>query len=135
MKRKIVEIEGIGPIDKLKLEQAHINTIDELLRRGSSKTGRKQISESSGIDIKTISDWVSIADLLRLDNLDFQLAYFIKILGIDTIKELRKHNPEDLYTNLINIKETNEIIDISFSLSDIKELVKQANKLKPTIYC
>jgi len=134
MKRKIVEIEGIGPIDKLKLEQAHINTVDELLRRGSSKTGRKQISENSGIDIKTISDWVSIADLLRLDNLDFQLAYLIKRVGIDTIKELCKHNPEDIYTNLINIKETNEIMDISFSLSDIKELIKQANKLKPTIY-
>jgi len=134
MKRKIVEIEGIGPIDKLKLEQAHINTVDELLRRGSSKTGRKQISENSGIDIKTISDWVSIADLLRLDNLDFQLAYLIKRVGIDTIKELCKHNPEDIYTNLINIKETNEIMGISFSLSDIKELIKQANKLKPTIY-
>ena len=119
MKTSIIEIEGIGPTSRQKLDKAHISTVEELLKRGASRTGRKQISENSGIDVETILDWVNIADLLRLDGIDSQLAYLLKLAGIDTIKELRTRNPINLHDKLIETKENSKTIKVVFSLEII----------------
>lgn len=134
MKRTIIEIEGIGPTDRKKLDKAHISTVEELLKRGASRTGRKQISENSGINVETILDWVNIADLLRLEGIDSQMAYLIKLSGVDTIKELRTRNPINLHEKLLETKEESKMINIQFSLSVIEGFIDQAKKLDPTIY-
>ncbi len=134
MKTSIIEIEGIGPTSRQKLDKAHISTVEELLKRGASRTGRKQISENSGIDVETILDWVNIADLLRLDGIDSQLAYLLKLAGVDTIKELRTRNPINLHDKLIETKENSKTIKVVFSLEMIEDFIEQAKKLKPTIY-
>lgn len=134
MKTSIIEIEGIGPTSRQKLDKAHISTVEELLKRGASRTGRKQISENSGIDVETILDWVNIADLLRLDGIDSQLAYLLKLAGVDTIKELRTRNPINLHDKLVETKENSKTIKVVFSLEMIEDFIEQAKKLKPTIY-
>ncbi|MFA6831322.1 MAG: DUF4332 domain-containing protein [Bacteroidaceae bacterium] len=134
MKRTIIEIEGIGPADRKKLDKAHISTVEELLKRGASRTGRKQISENSGIDVETILDWVNIADLLRLEGIDSQMAYLIKLSGVDTIKELRTRNPINLHEKLLETREDSKMINVKFTLNVIEGFINQAKELEPTIY-
>lgn len=134
MNRTIIEIEGIGPISRQKLSKAHINTVEELLKRGASRTGRKQMSECSGIDVETILDWVNIADLLRLKGINSQLAYLLKLSGVDTIKELRTRNPNNLYDKLLETKNNTKTIKVTFTLSIIEGFIEEAKELKPTIY-
>ena len=62
---KIIEIKGIGPAYKAKLNELNIFTVSDLLDRGTSPEGRKKIAKDANISPRLIIDWVNQADLLE----------------------------------------------------------------------
>jgi len=56
MSKKITDIEGIGPAFAEKLAKANIRSVEKLLENGSSRGGRKSISEASGVDEGKVLD-------------------------------------------------------------------------------
>ena len=50
MATKIEEIEGIGPVYAEKLGAAGVKSTESLLETGATKTGRKKLAETTGID-------------------------------------------------------------------------------------
>jgi predicted flap endonuclease-1-like 5' DNA nuclease len=133
MSKKITEIEGIGPAYQEKLAAAGVKTVEGLLELGASKSGRKKIAEDSGLDESQILVWVNMADLFRIKGVASQFAELLKAAGVDTVKELRTRNAENLHAKLVEVQEEKKITRTVPALSQVTDFVEQAKKLEPMV--
>jgi len=133
MAQTITMIEGIGEVYKGKLSAAGISTIEGLLEKGASKSGRKSSAEASGIDEGKILDWVNMADLFRIKGVASQFAELLKAAGVDTVKELRNRNAENLHAALKKTQEEKGITKAIPALSKIEDFIAQAKELAPIV--
>ena len=129
----VEEIEGIGAAQGQKLAKASIKTVEGLLKAGATRSGRKKIAEESGISEEKILDWVNMADLFRIKGVASQFAELLKVSGVDTIKELRNRNAENLHAKLTEINAEKKVTRVVPSLSLITDFIEQAKNLEPVI--
>jgi len=129
----VEEIEGIGAAQGQKLAKASIKTVEGLLKAGATRSGRKKIAEESGISEEKILDWVNMADLFRIKGVASQFAELLKVSGVDTIKELRNRNAENLHAKLTEINAEKKVTRVVPSLSQITDFIEQAKNLEPVI--
>ena len=59
-------IEGIGPAYEEKLQGAGVNSVEDLLEQGATKSGRNKIVDDSGMSATLILKFVNHADLFRI---------------------------------------------------------------------
>ncbi len=133
MSKSITLIEGIGEVFKGKLSQAGVTTVEGLLEKGATKAGRKALAEESGIDEAKILDWVNMADLFRISGIGSQFAELLKAAGVDTVKELRTRNPENLHAALTKTQEEKGLTKVVPPLSKVEDFVEQAKNLDPVV--
>ncbi len=117
----------IYPVNRL--VAAGIITIGQLLTRGATKSGRKALEKETGIDGKHILDWIGMADLYRINGVGKQFAELLKASGVDTVKELRTRNPENLHTNLEETNEKKKLTKAVPAYIQIKLWIKHAEEL------
>lgn len=129
----IEEIEGIGPVYAEKLGNASIKTVEGLLKAGATKAGRKKIAEESGIDEGKVLDWVNMADLFRIKGVASQFAELLKASGVDTVKELRTRNAENLHAKLTEVNAEKKLTKAVPTLSQVTDFIEQAKSLEPVI--
>ena len=133
MTKTITAIEGIGPAYKEKLAAAGISTVEGLLEKGASKKGRKEIAEASGIGEGVILDWVNMADLFRINGIASQFAELLKAAGVDTVKELRTRNAENLHKALTEKNAEKNLTKAIPALSKVEDFIAQAKDLEPVV--
>ncbi|MFV0590913.1 MAG: DUF4332 domain-containing protein [Draconibacterium sp.] len=133
MSKKITEIEGIGPVFQEKLSGAGITTVEGLLEAGAAKSGRKKLAESTGIDESKILTWVNMADLFRVKGVASQFAELLKAAGVDTVKELRNRNAENLHAKLTEVQAEKKITRAVPALSQVADYIEQAKALTPLV--
>ncbi len=133
MSKPITSIEGIGPVNQEKLAHAGIKTVASLLEKGASKKGRKEIAQASGLDEGKILDFVNMADLFRINGIASQFAELLKASGVDTVKELRNRNPENLHQALSETNEKKKLTRVVPALSQIQDFIEQAKELDPVV--
>lgn len=133
MSKTITMIEGIGEVFKGKLAEAGVTTVEGLLEKGASKSGRKSIAEGSGIDEAKILDWVNMADLFRISGVGSQFAELLKAAGVDTVKELRTRNAENLHAALTKTQEEKGLTKVVPPLSKVEDFIAQAKSLEPVV--
>lgn len=133
MAQSITDIESIGPAYKEKLSAAGVTSVESLLEKGASKSGRKAISEASGIDEGKILDWVNMADLFRIKGVASQFAELLKAAGVDTVKELRTRNAENLHAALTKTHEEKGLTRVVPPLSKVEDFIAQAKELEPMV--
>ncbi|NLA62010.1 MAG: DUF4332 domain-containing protein [Bacteroidales bacterium] len=133
MSKKITEIEGIGPAYQEKLAAAGVKTVEGLLELGAFKSVRMKIAEDSGLDESQILVWVNMADLFRIKGVASQFAELLKAAGVDTVKELRTRNAENLHAKLVEVQEEKKITRTVPALSQVTDFVEQAKKLEPMV--
>jgi predicted flap endonuclease-1-like 5' DNA nuclease len=133
MAKKIVEIEGIGPVFAEKLSKAGVLTIEGLLEKGASRTGRKNIADESGVDESKILNWVNKADLFRIKGVGPQFSELLEAAGVDTVKELRNRNAENLHAKLVEVQAEKRITRAVPALKQVVKFVEQAKNLPPIV--
>ncbi len=133
MSKKITEIEGIGPVLGEKFENAGIKTTEALLEKGATKKGRKEIAEKTGIDEKKVLTFVNMADLFRVKGIGRQFSELLKASGVDTIKELRTRNAENLHAKLTEVQAKKKITKAVPALKQVEDFINQAKGLEPMI--
>jgi hypothetical protein len=67
-----------------KLEAAEINSLEALLQKGSSKKGRKELEDATGISGKLLLRWINTADLFRVKGIGEQYSDLLEVAGVDT---------------------------------------------------
>jgi len=134
MAKKIKEIEGIGPVFAEKLGNAGVLTVESLLEKGASRSGRKAISEASGIDEGKVLNWVNKADLFRIKGIAEEYSDLLEAAGVDTVVELAKRNAENLLAKILEVNATKKLVRRVPTLSQIEKWIEQAKQLPRAIH-
>lgn len=130
MAYKIVEIEGVGEVYAEKLVAAGINSVDDLLAKCAAPAGRKALAEETGISSKLILKWTNHADLIRIHGVGPQFAELLEAAGVDTVKELRHRNAENLVAKLEEVNEAKNLVNRVPSLSEVTKMIEEAGELE-----
>lgn len=130
---KITKIEGIGQVYADKLKMAGVSTIDDLLVEAGTKSGRKSLAGQTGIEESKILTWVNMADLFRIKGVGPQFSELLHAAGVDTVKELKTRNAENLHARLVEVQEKTKITRAVPTLAQVSDFISQAGSLPPIV--
>lgn len=133
MAKKIEDIEGIGPSYGAKLRAAGCRSVGQLLEMGCTKNGRKKIAEKTGLSEGNILKWVNHADLFRVKGIASQYAELLESAGVDTVKELRNRNADNLAETMAEINKSKRLVRNVPSAKVVSGWVAQAKVLQPMV--
>lgn len=129
----IEQIEGIGPSYGEKLKVVGITTTEKLLERCASKKGREEVAKETGISESLILTWTNHADLFRIKGIAGQFAELLEAGGVDTVKEFKLRNAENLYAKLVEVNEAGgkRIAGRVPAVKELQKMIDQAKELPP----
>ena len=131
---KIEDIEGIGPVFGERLRAVGIDTTEELLEKGASRSGRAAVAEASGIDGGKILEWVNHADLMRIDGVGSEYSDLLEAAGVDSPAELAHRNPANLATTVQEVVAARpSIVRRVPSEKEIAGWIEQARKMPKVV--
>ena len=107
---KLSIIEGIGGLYEEKLNEAGVTSIEKLLEECSSKRGRTELAEKSGIAEKLILKWANHADLFRIKGVGSEYAELLEAAGVDTVPELAKRKTNNLVAKMAEVNQAMKLV-------------------------
>jgi predicted flap endonuclease-1-like 5' DNA nuclease len=129
----ILKIEGIGPVYAQKLAEIGVKYTDDLLELGKSRKGRQDLVEKTGISATLVLKWVNMADLMRVHGIGEEYSELLEKAGVDTVKELRNRNPNNLFEAMTKANEVHQLVRRTPHLSEVENWVKEAKELPPIL--
>lgn len=126
---KLMSIEGIGPKYAEKLLKAGVQSVESLLKLGSTPQGRKKLAETADISGDLILEWVNHADLYRIKGVGEEYSDLLEEVGVDTVVELSKRVPKNLFEKMQIINEEKKLVRRLPVLAQVEDWVKQAKEL------
>jgi len=129
MSKNIEQIEGIGTKLGEALRAAGVRTVADLLDRGADKAGRRELATATGINETRILKCVNMADLFRINGVASQYAELLEHAGVDTVKELRHRNAENLADKMADINAKKNLVRRPPSAIVVQGWVSQAQEL------
>ena len=133
MAQSIEKIEGIGPKFGAALRGAGIRTVESLLEAAGDKRSRKALADKTGLSESRILKCVNMADLFRIKGVASQYAELLECAGVDTVKELRNRNVENLAAKMAEVNEAKNLVRRPPSNAVVSDWVEQAKKLPPKV--
>jgi len=133
MSMSIEEIEGIGPKYSDMLKAAGVVKVSELLAAGGAPQGRMQLAQRSGINETLILKWVNMSDLFRIRGVASQMSELLEASGVDTVKELRHRNSQNLVDKMHEVNAEKQIVKKVPSVTQIADWIEQAKTLQPLV--
>ncbi len=127
------EIEGVGEVYAQKLKEAGIDTTDELLEKGATPKGRKEIAAHAGISDKLILEWVNHVDLFRVKGVGSEYADLLEEAGVDTIPELAQRKADHLLEKMTAVNDTKKLVRRLPTLDQVENWIRQAKELPRAI--
>jgi len=122
-------IEGIGPVYAGKLNANGINNLGDLLEKGAYPRGRDEIAAAAGISPALVLTWVNHVDLFRIKGVGSEYADLLERAGVDTVVELSKRNPDNLFAKMVSVNEEKKLVRRLPVLSQVQDWVEQAKLL------
>ena len=107
---KVAEIEGIGPVNAKKLEDAGYSSLESLLEAGGTPKGRKEIATKTGISDAKILEWVNRADLFRVKGIGSEYSDLLEASGVDTVVELASRKAENLAKKMAEVNAEKKLV-------------------------
>jgi predicted RecB family nuclease len=126
-------IEGIGVRNATRLRKNRIRTTEALLRRGATRSGRREIAGATGLTTTQILGWVNRADLMRVKGIGEEYSDLLEAAGVDTVKELRNRNPENLLARMIEINKKKRLVRRLPTAPMVERWVAHAQELPPVV--
>ncbi len=130
---RIEDIEGIGPAFGERLAGLGIKNTDSFLRACAARKGRKRIAERTDISEKHLLKWANLADLMRISGIGPQFSELLEAAGVDTVKELRHRNAENLAAKMKQVQQEKRLTRAAPGASIVSRWVAQAKRLDPLI--
>ena len=122
-------IEGIGEGSAAKLLAAGMATTEALLNKGATPEGREQIATETGIDVKTILEWVNRADLFRIKGVAEEYSDLLENSGVDTVPELAQRNPTNLLVKMTAVNAEKKLVRRLPTQNEVNRWVEHAKVL------
>jgi len=126
---KLIKIEGIGGAYEKKFNAAGLFSLQDLLEKGATPKGRKEIADKTGIGDALILKWANRADLFRIKGIGEEYGDLLEAAGVDTVPELAQRKAENLFQKIVEINNAKKLVRKLPAVSQIKNWVEQAKKL------
>ena len=126
-------IEGVGHVYAEKLRAAGVRGVKTFFRQAATPEGRKKLAEESGISEKLILEWVNRLDLMRVPGVGEEYSDLLERAGVDTVVELARRNPENLYQKLAEVNRDSWAVRRLPSREEVRRWVEEAAKLPRVI--
>jgi predicted flap endonuclease-1-like 5' DNA nuclease len=112
-----------------KLAAAKITTTEQLLEAALIPAKRAALSKQTGVDAKTLTEWVNRADLMRLHGVSTEMSNLLEECGVDSCKELQNRIAANLAAKLKQVNDEKKITHHAPTLTQVEAWVKQAAEL------
>lgn len=129
MDYKIVDIEGVGPVYAAKLQEAGVEKVSQLLEKGKTPKGRKELAEATGITPTLILKWVNHADLYRINGVGPQFAELLEAAGVDTVVELSHRRADNLADKMAEVNDEKHLTRRVPTADELQRMIDQAKEL------
>jgi len=129
----ISAIQSMDYRSATKLRKAGVRTTDSLLKAASTRTGRRRLAKETGLPESDILGWVNRADLLRITGVGSEYADLLEVAGVDTIRELRRRNPERLLEAMTELNLRKRLVRRLPTDGMVQGWVDEAKELKPLV--
>ncbi len=133
MSKNISAIEGIGPKTSEALRDAGVKTVEDLLDAACDKKGRQQLAQKTEITEARLLKCVNMADLFRIKGVGSQYAELLEGSGVDTVKELKQRNVDNLVAKMNDVNEEKNLVRKTPSVKVVGAWIQQAKNLPPKI--
>ena len=131
---KLEYVEGIGPAYAEKLRAGGINNTQDLLEKGATAQGRKELAEQTGISDSLILRWVNHLDLYRIKGIGAEYADLLEMAGVDTVPELAQRNAQNLYQTLVEVNAEKKLVRKMPTQGQVADWIEQAKLLPRVIH-
>jgi predicted flap endonuclease-1-like 5' DNA nuclease len=133
MAYSVEDIEGVGKVFAAKLEAAGIRSVDALLEAGKSPAGRRKVAADSGIAEDRILKFVNHCDLMRIKGVGPQISELLESAGVDTVKELRRRNAENLHAAMAETNAKRNLMNQLPGAGQVQGFIDQAKEMEPMV--
>ncbi len=124
----LTKIEGLGDVYAAKLRGAGVGSVEPLLEKGSTSSGRKQIIADTGLSGKVLLRCVNHADLFRIKGVAGEYAELLEAAGVDTVPELAQRNATNLCREMVEVNASKKLVRRIPAESQVTRWVQQAKK-------
>ena len=129
MARNIESIEGVGTKIGEAFRSAGIRNVEQLLEAGADRASRRALAEKTGISEARVLGFVNMADLFRINGVASQYAELLEGAGVDTVKELKHRNAENLTEKMSEINGKKGLVRRAPSVKVVSGWISQAKSL------
>jgi hypothetical protein len=91
------DLDGMDDKTGATLERAGIRTLDQFIKAGSDKDGKRALSRKLRRSEEEVARWVDTAQLVRLKGLGHPSFTLLNSVGINTVSQLAEGDPEEIY--------------------------------------
>lgn len=125
---EVRSLHSISPSDADLLGDEGISTTLDLLLATASPGDRSDLSERTGISQDQILTLANIADLMRVQGIQENIAILLEDIGVDTVSELALRNPGNLSEEIHTGSVSHPLAPLP-SIEDVEDWIDQANEL------
>lgn len=129
----ISAVQSMGHRNETKLRKAGVRTTDSLLKVAATRTGRRRLAKETGLPESDILSWVNRADLLRITGVGSEYADLLEVAGVDTIRELRRRNPERLLEAMTELNLRKRLVRRLPTEGMVAGWIDEAKRLEPLV--
>ena len=130
---RIDQVAGVDIKSATKLRKVGVRTARGLSLEASTKRGRSELSQATGIDPKSLQLWVNHADLLEVSGVGAEYAELLVAAGVDTVRDLRRRNPTALLAKIIGLNGTKKVVRRLPTESMVEGWIEAAKDVEPSI--
>ncbi|HNS11059.1 MAG TPA: DUF4332 domain-containing protein [Bacteroidia bacterium] len=130
---KIQDFRGIGMMYGEKFMNIGILMLSDLLNKGKTAEGRRELASRSGIEESLILKWVNQADLTRINGVGPVFSELLEASVVNTVNELKMRNPESLINKLVEVNNKKQIANALPTPHQVEKFVNEAKELEPMI--
>ena len=125
----IETIEGIGPTYGNRLRNSGVRVVDDLLRKGSTRSKRRILAKKIDVAPAILLKWVYRADFFRIRGIGTQYSSLLESAGVNTVADLSRRNPKNLHARLRAINTKKNLVRRTPPYKTIQRWIRSAKNL------
>ena len=129
----ITDIQGIETDIAAILKSDGIRTTIGLLRIAKTPKQRLKIAVKTGAPEKSVLDWVTAADRMRVKGVGWEYSELLRAAGVRTVNELRFRNPQKLASAMQEANTKRKLVRVLPSVNTVTRWIETAKKLPSVI--
>ncbi len=129
----IDSINGMTHTEATKLRRARVRTTVTFLQIASTRSGRALLTKETGITSPKLLHWAKRAELMKIKNLGRDYADLLEAVGVESVADLKRRNPQSLHEMMHNANQAKKIVDRMPSLKRVANWIDDSKDIVITV--